>query len=52
MSPYDVQIVCVSVPGGWVTQVLKTGYTFGPVFNDIQDLWKWQRENVFGVDVA
>jgi hypothetical protein len=41
-----ILVRCASVIGGWQTQVIKTGYVFGPVFNSIGDLWKWQRENL------
>lgn len=39
---------CISVVGGWQTAIItikKQTYTFGPVFNDIKDLWDWQKEN-------
>ncbi len=42
-----VQLNCASVPGGWQTAIKGTEVTFGPVFNRIQDLWNWQRANIF-----
>ena len=47
-----IKIKCVSVPGGWQTEVEKTEYRFGPVFNKIQDLWAWQRANLFATEVT
>lgn len=35
---------CKSVTGGW--QTIKNGHTFGPVYNDIEKLWAWQKENL------
>jgi hypothetical protein len=43
-----IEIQCKSVVGGWQTCFKKSEYCFGPVFNCIADLWKWQRVNVFG----
>lgn len=43
-----MELACANVPGGWQTEIKATGYRFGPVFNSIADLWRWQRENVFG----
>lgn len=43
-----MELTCANVPGGWQTEIKATGYRFGPVFNRINDLWAWQRENVFG----
>lgn len=43
-----MELTCANVPGGWQTEIKATGYKFGPVFNRIQELWVWQRENVFG----
>lgn len=40
---------CISVVGGWQTAVVTAKeqvYSFGPSFNDIRDLWKWQKENL------
>jgi hypothetical protein len=42
-----INIQCKSVAGGWQTCVSETGYLIGPVFNRIQDLWNWQRVNMF-----
>lgn len=33
---------CVSVPAGWQSADAE-GALFGPAFNDIGDLWQWQR---------
>lgn len=35
--------VCESVVGGWQSCDADTGNKFGPVFNDVADLWEWQR---------
>ena len=43
-----VEVECLNVPGGWQTAIKKTGYTFGPVYNSITDLWRWQGVNLFG----
>lgn len=40
-------ICCLSVVGGWQSAFQDTSVTFGPVFNKIQDLWAWQRENLY-----
>lgn len=49
----DMEITCISVPGGWQTMVYlfndKKAYPFGPVFNKTTDLWDWQRANLFDV---
>jgi hypothetical protein len=37
---------CLSVAGGWQTMLSLTGEPIGPVFNKIQDLWAWQRNNL------
>ena len=42
-----VELGCLSVVGGWQTCVLGTDITFGPVFNRVNDLWAWQRVNLF-----
>ena len=44
-----MKLICKSVPGGWQTAVEVTGYVFGPTFKRIQDLWAWQRENIYGL---
>ena len=36
---------CLSVAGGWQSHDQVTGLTFGPVFNEINDLWEWQKAN-------
>jgi hypothetical protein len=41
-----VEVRCLSVLGGWQTCVGQTDITFGPVFNNITDLWNWQKENL------
>ena len=43
-----MELQCANVLGGWQTEIKATGYRFGPVFNSITDLWRWQREHVFG----
>ena len=48
MKALNMSFCCVSVPGGWQTAVTKTGYPFGPVFNDVEDLWNWQKVNLYG----
>ncbi len=47
-----MELTCASVLGGWQTEIKATGYRFGPVFNSVVDLWRWQRENVFGPRTA
>ena len=36
---------CLSVAGGWESHDQVTGLTFGPVFNEVNDLWNWQKAN-------
>ncbi len=36
---------CLSVVGGWQSHDEVTGLSFGPVFNQVQDLWEWQKAN-------
>lgn len=43
-----IEVNCKSVVGGWQTQIIATGYLFGPVFNSCVDLWNWQRSNLWG----
>ena len=43
MSTYT----CFSVPGGWQTLNNSTQRLLGPVFNRIQELWAWQRNNLY-----
>ena len=43
-----MELTCANVPGGWQTEIKATGYRFGPVFNRINDLWAWQRNNILG----
>lgn len=40
-------IICVSVCGGWQSGFSQTEITFGPIFNKVQDLWNWQRANLY-----
>lgn len=47
ITAVNLSFCCVSVPGGWQTAVTRTGYTFGPVFNSVNDLWNWQKVNLF-----
>lgn len=44
-----LNLECVSVIGGWQSAIKGTSVKFGPVYNRIQDLWIWQRDNIFGV---
>lgn len=41
------EFCCTSVAGGWQTGFVHTELTFGPVFNNIQDLWAWQKANLY-----
>lgn len=34
--------------GGWQTWIKATDYSFGPVFDNLKDLWIWQRQNLLG----
>ena len=45
----NMKITCANVPGGWQTEVLTPDgvWLFGPVYNCVQDLWAWQRANLF-----
>ncbi len=38
---------CLSVVGGWQTQVRATGELIGPVFRRVSELWMWQRANLY-----
>ena len=42
-----IELQCVSVAGGWQSAIKNTQVRFGPVYNRIQDLWVWQRNNIF-----
>ena len=45
-----MEISCANVPGGWQTIVYTADggkYPFGPVYNRVNDLWDWQRSNLF-----
>ena len=42
-----IEIVCISVVGGWQSAIKGSDVTFGPAFHKIQDLWSWQRENIY-----
>jgi len=50
------EFTCVSVLGGWQTGLVVENsdkdLTFGPVFNKIQDLWKWQKSNLYSESVT
>ena len=46
------EINCVSTVGGWQTAFKDTNITFGPSFHKIQDLWDWQRENIYAKEWA
>lgn len=37
--------ISVSVVGGW--QTAKDGVPFGPSFHKIQELWAWQKANIY-----
>lgn len=37
---------CQSVVGGWQTFDRTIGQLIGPAFHNINDLWKWQKENI------
>ena len=37
-----MDVICLSIVGGWQSAFGKTNETFGPVFRAIQDLWTWQ----------
>jgi hypothetical protein len=39
---------CVSVPGGWQTQIVETKELIGSVFNNVDDLWAWQGKYLKG----
>jgi hypothetical protein len=47
-----MNIQCKSVLGGWQTCVKETDYLFGPVFNSVNELWAWQRTNLYGAAPA
>ncbi len=38
----DLKMICASVVGGWQSNLKGTDEFWGPTFNNIQDLWKWQ----------
>jgi hypothetical protein len=38
---------CLSVEGGWQTIMSMTDEPMGPVFKRIEDLWRWQRINLY-----
>ena len=42
-----MELTCINVLGGWQTGIRGTGVVFGPVYNNIADLWRWQRDNIF-----
>lgn len=40
---------CKSVPAGWQTEIWSEetqSQLVGPVFNDIEDLWRWQQSHI------
>lgn len=41
-----MELMCVSVIGGWQTGIKGTAVLLGPVYNDVCDLWRWQRDNI------
>lgn len=45
MRTAEPEYSCLSVLGGWITQC-NDGSTLGPVFNSVNDLWNWQRDNL------
>lgn len=47
-----IELQCLNVPGGWQTVIKGTEITLGPVFNRIQDLWNWQRDNIYAASCA
>lgn len=40
------EVVCKSVPQGWISCVKETEETFGKAFHSTTDLWNWQKENL------
>ena len=45
-----MKFCCVNVPGGWQTGLeLPNGNTevLGPTFNKVNDLWAWQKANLY-----
>ena len=48
-EPSMLELQCSNVPGGWQTCIKNTQVHFGPVFNRIQDLWMWQKNNIYAV---
>lgn len=45
MEPKD--FCCVSVVGGWQTGLKNSNITFGPVFRNTNELWAWQKDNLY-----
>ena len=43
-----MKVSCLSVAGGWQSNDSDSGLSFGPVFNKVNDLWAWQKENLVG----
>lgn len=41
-----MKVSCVSVAGGWQSYDEHQSLYFGPVFNRVNDLWEWQKENL------
>ena len=48
----QLELRCLSVPGGWQTYIQHTEVTFGPVFNKITDLWAWQKTHIYSLQPA
>jgi hypothetical protein len=40
-----IMVSCQSVPGGWRT-CINDSMLIGPIFNDMKELWNWQRINI------
>jgi hypothetical protein len=42
-----MELVCLSVINGWQTGIKHTDIKFGPSFNNLNDLFKWQKNNIY-----
>jgi hypothetical protein len=42
------EVICLSVLTGWQSAYKDTEETFGPVFGSVNQLWDWQKDNLFG----
>jgi len=49
LSAITLSLECVNVAGGWQSAIKNTEFVFGPIYNDLPDLWVWQRDNIYGV---